>query len=95
MTLDEIKTYCRIDGNADDEALMTIFLPAAEGYLSAAVDNPAVLDYAHAPYRLMVLLLINHWYSRRDMVAVGSAPVEMPLMWRGLMQQLQTTPVLP
>lgn len=41
LTVDEIKTYCRIDGDADDAEIMKVFLPAAEHYLDAAISTPA------------------------------------------------------
>lgn len=88
LTASEIKTYCRIDEDVDDE-LMGIYLPAAEHYLDAAIDNKQVLGYDVPQYRLLVLMLINHWYNNRDSVAVGTTVTEMPFMWRILMQQLQ------
>ena len=88
LTVSEIKTYCRIDEDVDDE-LMGLYLPAAENYLDAAIDNKQVLRYDVPQYRLLVLMLINHWYNNRDSVAVGTAVAEMPFMWRILMQQLQ------
>ncbi|MEE0547608.1 MAG: head-tail connector protein [Peptococcaceae bacterium] len=89
LTVDEIKTYCRIDGDADDAEIINVFLPAAEHYLDAAIDHKAVLSYDVPQYRLLVLLLINHWYNNRDSVAVGVSVAEMPFLWRNLMQQLQ------
>lgn len=88
LTASEIKTYCRIDEDVDDE-LMGLYLPAAENYLDAAIDNKQVLRYDVPQYRLLVLMLINHWYNNRDSVAVGITVAEMPFMWRILMQQLQ------
>ncbi len=88
LTASEIKTYCRIDEEVDDE-LMNLYLPAAEHYLDAAIDNKQVLRYDVPQYRLLVLMLINHWYNNRDSVAVGTTVTEMPFMWRILMQQLQ------
>ena len=88
LTASEIKTYCRIDEDVDDE-LMGLYLPAAENYLDAAIDNKQVLGYDVPQYRLLVLMLINHWYNNRDSVAVGTTVTEMPFMWRILMQQLQ------
>lgn len=88
LTVSEIKTYCRIDEDVDDE-LMGLYLPVAENYLDAAIDNKQVLRYDVPQYRLLVLMLINHWYNNRDSVAVGTTVEEMPFMWRILMQQLQ------
>lgn len=88
LTASEIKTYCRIDEEVDDE-LMNLYLPAAEHYLDAAIDNKQVLGNDVPQYRLLVLMLINHWYNNRDSVAVGTTVTEMPFMWRILMQQLQ------
>lgn len=88
LTASEIKIYCRIDEDVDDE-LMGLYLPAAENYLDAAIDNKQVLRYDVPQYRLLVLMLINHWYNNRDSVAVGTTVAEMPFMWRILMQQLQ------
>ena len=89
LPLDETKPYSRTDGTADDDALTSLYLPAAEKYLDAAIDHKAVLSYDVPQYRHMVLLLINHWYTNRDSVAVGTTAAEVPYMWRVLMQQLQ------
>lgn len=91
LTVEDIKTYCRIDEPVDQE-LLTVYLPAAEQYIDAAVDNKAVLSYDNAQYRILVLLLINHWYNNRDSVVVGTITSEMPFMWRVLIQQLQNWP---
>ena len=50
LTASEIKTYCRIDEDVDDE-LMGLYLPAAENYLDAAIDNKQVLRYDVPQYR--------------------------------------------
>lgn len=89
LTVEEIKTYCRIDEDVDAE-LLDVYLPAAEAYIKDAVDDKSVLRYDVPQYRLLVLMLINHWYNNRDSVVIGTITAEMPFMWRVLMQQLQT-----
>ena len=64
LTIEEIKTYCRIDENADAE--LQELQQAAEVYINNAVDAKDKLNYDNKVYRLLVLMLVNHWYNNRD-----------------------------
>lgn len=88
MELEEIKTFCRIDGDADDAQLADVMLPAAIAYITNAVDNKE-LSEENRVYKMAILVLINHWYNNRDIVNIGTVE-EMPQLFRNLMMQLQT-----
>lgn len=91
MELEELKTFCRIDGTADDDQLMNLFLPAAITYLDNAVDNKSVLTEKNPTYRLTIMLLVNHWYNNRDTEITGTTVATMPKLLQVLLQQLQHT----
>lgn len=87
LTIEEIKTYCRIDEDVDQE--LQELQQAAEVYIENAVDAKAQLTYDNKVYRLLVLMLVNHWYNNRDLVVIGTITADLPVGFRSLMQQLQ------
>lgn len=88
MKLEEVKTYCRIDGDADDAQLRDVLIPAAIAYVKNAVEKKDLTE-DNRVYKMALLVLINHWYNNRDIVNEGSL-AEMPQLFRNLMMQLQT-----
>lgn len=64
IDLDDVKTYCRIDGTEED-ALILSFIDAAKGYLDGAgvpepeADNPR--------YLLCVKAMVLEFYDHRGM----------------------------
>lgn len=85
MSLEELKLYLRIDGNYEDDILISLQL-AAEEYLKGA---GILKNYDNKLYCLCVKLLINHWYSNREGVVIGTISKEMEFSLRSIIQQLQ------
>lgn len=64
IDLDDVKTYCRIDGNGED-ALILSFIDAAKGYLDGAgVPEPEADD---PRYLLCVKAMVLEFYDHRGM----------------------------
>lgn len=59
LTLEEIQTYCRVDG--DDDLVLMMKL-SAEEYLKGAGIPVSYDDYT---YKLTVLSLISYYYDER------------------------------
>ena len=92
LSVEEIKIFCRInedETDITDNEIMSVYLPAAEAYVKGAVTNEEALTYDNATYKLLILQLINHWYTNRDIVIIGTISNQTPFMFRILMQQLQ------
>lgn len=94
MTIDEIKEYCRIDGSDSDDEINKILLPAAKLYIENAVDNKEALTEDNPTYRLVLLLLINHWYNNRDVTEPRQIPERANALFHPLLMQLQNEPVV-
>jgi uncharacterized phage protein (predicted DNA packaging) len=60
MTLDEAKTYLRVDGN-EDNALIESLIASSAAYLT----NAGAQDDGNL-YKLAQLMLISHWYENRE-----------------------------
>lgn len=88
LTIEDIKLYCRIDEDVDQE--LQELQQAAEVYIENAVDAKDKLNYDNKVYRLLVLMLVNHWYNNRDLVVIGTTTADLPISFRSLMQQLQS-----
>lgn len=64
IDLDDVKTYCRIDGTEED-ALVLSFIDAAKGYLDGAgVPEPEADD---PRYLLCVKAMVLEFYDHRGM----------------------------
>lgn len=64
IDLDDVKTYCRIDGTEED-ALILSFIDAAKGYLDGAgVPEPEADD---PRYLLCVKAIVLEFYDHRGM----------------------------
>lgn len=64
IDLDDVKTYCRIDGTEED-ALIISFIDAAKGYLDGAgVPEPEADD---PRYLLCVKAMVLEFYDHRGM----------------------------
>ena len=61
MELEEIKLYCRIDGDDEDD-LLKMFQSAAEEYLIGAGIPVKYDDYT---YKLTILSMIRYYYDER------------------------------
>ncbi|MED0676981.1 head-tail connector protein [Aneurinibacillus thermoaerophilus] len=60
-TLDELKTYLRIDGDEDD-MLLTLLVGGAKEYLA----NAGVLESDGDLYKLAIMLYVALHYENRD-----------------------------
>lgn len=87
MTLEEIKTYLKIDGEHEDMLLIDL-QSIAESYLEEAGIKS---NYSKPTYRLCVLMLITHYYSNRGVIIEKSkySTEDVPFGARALIQQLQ------
>ena len=74
ITLEEVKTYCRIDGDLEDDLLQSL-LQAAKDYLTGAgIDEPK----DDVPlYGLCVKALVLDYYDRRGLTQRPD-PYEVP-----------------
>jgi len=62
MELDELKSYCKVDGDDEDNDI-TEFQAGAEAYL---INAGIVVDYSNALYGLAVKMLVNNWHKNRE-----------------------------
>jgi uncharacterized phage protein (predicted DNA packaging) len=69
LTLEEVKTWLRVDGD-DEDALIGMLVGAAETYLHNAVD--VEFDGTNQLAKLYCLVLCADWYENRDLI--GSQP---------------------
>lgn len=80
----EVKLYCRIDGDAEDDLLQTL-IEAAKSYLAGAgIADPAADDQRYA---LAVKALVLHYYDYRGLTE-SPAPSAIPGI-RNLIIQLK------
>jgi uncharacterized phage protein (predicted DNA packaging) len=76
MNLNEIKTYLRIDSNADDDLLMSLTM-AAEQYVEYQSGKKYVAS--DEVWSTCVKLIVAHWYENRLPVPEkNSNVVELP-----------------
>lgn len=88
MELEEIKLYLKIDGEYENILLESMKITAEEYLLGAGIQK----DYEKKTYRLVVLMLIAHWYTNRSVINEnGKVQIEIPFGIRPLIQQLQFT----
>lgn len=77
ITLEETKQWLRVDGDEED-AVITLLINSAEGYLKTAVDR--VFDSTNGQAKHFCLVLVTDWYENREMIGdqrlVGSSPSE-------------------
>lgn len=65
VSLDEVKTWLRVDFT-DDDALLTTLISAAEQYLKNATGN--TFDSSNELAQLFCLVLVADWYENRELV---------------------------
>lgn len=65
MTLDEVKSFLKVDYE-DDDALLTGLIKASEQYLKNATGK--TFEETNELAKLYRLVLINEWYSRREFI---------------------------
>ncbi|MED5042397.1 head-tail connector protein [Geobacillus stearothermophilus] len=72
VSLDEVKTWLRVDFT-DDDALLTTLISAAEQYLKNATG--ITYDSTNHLAKLFCMTLIADWYENREMVGRASDQV--------------------
>ncbi len=65
VSLDEVKTWLRVDFT-DDDALLTTLISATEQYLKNATGIE--YDSSNNLAKLFCMVLISDWYENREMV---------------------------
>jgi uncharacterized phage protein (predicted DNA packaging) len=65
VSLDEVKTWLRVDFS-DDDALLSTLISAAEEYLKNATG--VTFDAANPLAKLFCMTLIADWYENREMI---------------------------
>jgi uncharacterized phage protein (predicted DNA packaging) len=85
LTLDETKTWLRVDG-ADEDALIQTLIGAAETYLRNAVEFD--FDNTNDLAKLFCLVLCADWYENRELI--GSQPSDkVRFTMQSILAQLQ------
>lgn len=72
VSLDEVKTWLRVDFT-DDDALLTTLISAAEQYLKNATG--ITYDSTNHLAKLFCMTLISDWYENRELVGRASEQV--------------------
>jgi uncharacterized phage protein (predicted DNA packaging) len=79
MMLEVIKEYLRIDGD-EENTFLSLLLVSAKTYLkNAGVSEPSDLtvpttgDDPNALYKLVLMMMITHWYENRMVVTAATA----------------------
>ena len=83
MTLEEAKTFCRID-NDDEDALIRTLLKTADEYIESACGKK--YDKNSEKAKLCQGLLVNHWYENRSLIGNKKA---LPYSIENLLLQLR------
>lgn len=65
ISLDEAKTWLRIDGNEDDSIILML-INSAEAYLKNATGKEYSDNNSHA--KLICLVLVTDWFENREFV---------------------------
>lgn len=90
MTLEDVKTYLRIDEDADD-AIIGIMMQAAEDYIKDAVG---VYDESSAKTRMLYFLIMQDLYENRVSVVKESDKQRLAYVTNTLILQLQADQLL-
>ena len=89
MTLSEVKSYLRIDGD-DDDTMLEAMMEVAEEFITEACGR---FDETKARARLVFLAVMQDLYENRTMTATStqgySVTPSMSAMIRSLLTQLQ------
>src|SRR5690606_24507498 len=85
LTIDEVKTWLRVDGNEED-GLIQMLIGAAEEYLRNATNTE--FDETNQLAKLFCLVLCADWYENRDLI--GQQPSDkVRFTIQSIMTQLQ------
>lgn len=85
LTIDEAKTWLRVDGS-DEDSLIEMLVAAAETYLHNATE--VEFDETNQLAKLFCLVLCADWYENRDLI--GQQPSDkVRFTIQSIMTQLQ------
>ncbi|QIW22488.1 head-tail connector protein [Bacillus thuringiensis] len=84
LKLEEAKAYLRLDGDEEEDMLITSLVGVAEQYIKNATRKDVDLDSELA--KLAARILIAHWYENRE--AVGKAE-QLAFSLQSILVQLQ------
>lgn len=89
VTLDEIKNFCKVDFD-DDDNLLTLIEASAEQYLINAGGNITTLTDADKNLaKLYILVLVNDWYNNRNLLADNKISEKVRYTLQSILLQLQ------
>ena len=80
--LEETKLYLRVDGTEDD-GMITNLLTSAAMYIENAIGE---VNSESDLYKLAMMLLVCHWYERREVVGKADA---LKFSLESILQQLK------
>ncbi|SHH03811.1 Phage gp6-like head-tail connector protein [Kaistia soli DSM 19436] len=93
ITVEDAKSFLRIEGDEDDAVLLSM-IAAAEAYALRytgpifAEDGEIPEDFKHA-----VRMLVGHFNTNREAVLVGANAAEIPLGARDLLREMRNRTV--
>lgn len=83
ITLEEVKTWLRVDGSEDDLLIQSL-ISAAETYLYNATGN--TFDSTNDLAKLFCMVLVTDWYENRE--AVGKTTEKTRPVVESMLTQL-------
>ena len=84
MEISEIKEFLRLDTDDEDILISGLKLAAEEYLTNAGVTK----DYTKELYKLVVKILVSHWYENRDAVIIGSISKTLEFSLNSMIIQL-------
>jgi uncharacterized phage protein (predicted DNA packaging) len=94
ITLDEAKTWLRVDG-IEEDTIIQILIDSAEEYLYNSTGN--VFDDTNRLAKLFCFVLVTDWYENRDMIGKVSDKIRLSVesMLSQLSHSYDTAPRVP
>ena len=90
MTLDDVKTYLRIDTDADD-TVIKIMMEATEQYI---MDSVGFYDVANAKMKILYWLVMQDFYENRVLTVKEADKQRLAHAVSSIVMQLQTEELL-
>lgn len=84
MDLEEIKSYLKVDFEDDDKLILDLKEAAVEYLKNSGIEE----NYGSNLYKLALRILINHWYTNRNVVLVGTTSDEVDYSLKRITMQL-------
>ena len=83
ITLEEAKSYLRVDTMAEDDLIVSLISAAAD-YISECTGKD---DDGSSLYKLCVKVLVAHWYEHRE--AVSGTVTDVPHTLQALLTHIK------